>query len=112
MNSPDPPVEISVSEAKRIADSAPGKALIIDVREPDELQICSVQGARHIPMRQIPENLPHLPKDQHLLIMCHHGGRSMRVTQYLRHHGFENVSNIAGGIDAWAQEIEPGLARY
>jgi rhodanese-related sulfurtransferase len=63
-------------------------------------------------MRQIPEHAAALPRDKHLLIMCHHGGRSRRVTEYLRAQGFDAVTNIAGGIDAWAVEIDSSLSRY
>ena len=63
-------------------------------------------------MRQIPENLSELPRDKHVLIMCHHGGRSRRVTEYLRAQGLDNVTNIDGGIDGWAIEIDQKLARY
>ena len=53
-----------------------------------------------------------LPRDRHLLILCHSGMRSMRVTQFLRSQGFNAVSNIAGGIDAWAEELDPAMRRY
>jgi adenylyltransferase/sulfurtransferase len=87
-------------------------ALLLDVREPFEIAICEVAGSRHIPMRQIPESLDNLPRDKPILVLCHAGVRSMRVTQYLRANGFAHVSNVAGGIDAWAREVDPGLARY
>lgn len=106
------PLEITVHEAKALQQSAPDRTAIIDVREPHELDICRVAGAESIPMRQIPEHVATLPRDKHLLIMCHAGGRSLRVTQYLRAQGFTAVSNITGGIDAWATEIDPSLARY
>ena len=112
MSTPDFPLEVSVAEANRLRQSAPERTLIIDVREPFELAICQVEGAEHIPMRQIPEQVDALPRDKHLLILCHSGGRSYRVTEFLRARGFSAVSNVAGGIDAWAEEIEPGLARY
>lgn len=112
MSAPDYPLEISVAEARQLRTSSPDGTLLIDVREPYEVEICSVAGAEHIPMRQVPEHLESLPKDKHLLVMCHHGGRSMRVTEFLRARGFNAVTNVAGGIDAWAQEIEPGMRRY
>lgn len=105
------PLEISVQEAKRLADTDPNVELI-DVREPDERARCAIQGSRHIPLRQIPEQLASLPKNRHLLIYCHHGGRSLRATQFLRANGLSQVTNVAGGIDAWAEQIEPGMARY
>jgi sulfur-carrier protein adenylyltransferase/sulfurtransferase len=106
------PLEVSVTEAKQLRETAPDGTLIIDVREPYELEICRLADARHIPMRAIPEQLDALPRDKHLLILCHVGGRSLRVTEYLRQRGLPAVSNIAGGIEAWAQEIEPGMRRY
>jgi adenylyltransferase/sulfurtransferase len=108
----DYPLEITVQEARQLRDAAPERTLIIDVREPFEVDICRVAGAEHIPMRQIPERLETLPRDKQLLILCHAGGRSLRVTEFLRARGFEKVTNIAGGIDAWAEEIEPGMRRY
>ena len=112
MSQAEIPIELSVSEAKQRWDEAPDRTVIIDVREPYELDICRVDGAEHIPMRQIPERLNTLAPDKHLLILCHTGMRSMRVTEFLRARGLTAVSNIAGGIDAWAEEIEPGMQRY
>ncbi|MFM9079662.1 MAG: rhodanese-like domain-containing protein, partial [Opitutaceae bacterium] len=64
------------------------------------------------PMRQIPERLADLPRDRHLLILCHAGARSMRVTEFLRARGLPSVTNIGGGISAWAEEVDSSLARY
>lgn len=82
------------------------------MREPYELEICRVASATHIPMRQIPESLDALPRDRHLLVLCHAGVRSLRVTEFLRSRGFPAVTNIGGGIDAWAVENDPDMARY
>jgi molybdopterin/thiamine biosynthesis adenylyltransferase/rhodanese-related sulfurtransferase len=106
------PLEISVTTAKRLLEEQPERAVLIDVREPFELEICRVATAQSIPMGSIPAALGDLPRDRHLLILCHVGGRSLRVTQYLRAQGFATVSNVAGGIAAWADEIDPSLARY
>ena len=106
------PLEISVQEAKQLRDTAPDRTMIIDVREPHELEICRIEGAEHIPMRQIPEHVDALARDKHILVLCHAGGRSRRVTEFLRARGLNAVTNIAGGIDAWAVEIEPGMRRY
>jgi adenylyltransferase/sulfurtransferase len=105
----DFPLEI---DAPTAAQSLREGALLLDVREADELAICRIEGGRHIPMRQIPENLADLPRDRPLLVLCHHGGRSMMVTRFLRANGFGQVSNIAGGIDAWAKSVDPTLPRY
>ncbi|GAB1488651.1 molybdopterin-synthase adenylyltransferase MoeB [Opitutaceae bacterium] len=106
------PLEISIEDAKRLLDATADRVLLIDVREPHEVVICRIEGTVHIPMRQVPEQVDQLPRDRHLLIHCHHGGRSLRVTEFLRARGFAMVSNVAGGIDAWAAQIEPKMARY
>jgi molybdopterin/thiamine biosynthesis adenylyltransferase/rhodanese-related sulfurtransferase len=108
----DYPLEISVSAAKQLLDQSPCAVMLVDVRESYEVEIAAVRGAEGIPMGDIPTRVHDLPRDEHLLIMCHHGGRSMRVTSFLRSQGFTAVTNIAGGIDAWAEQIDPTLRRY
>lgn len=108
----DHPPEISVAEANSLLRTSPEQVTLIDVREPWETEICRIPGAQLIPMRQIPEQLASLPRDRQLLVLCHHGGRSRRVTQFLRANGFSAATNIAGGIHAWAEEIDPTLPRY
>ncbi len=105
----DLPLETDVTSAARLLQEG---ALLLDVREPSEVATCSVAGSRYIPMRQIPESLPTLPRDRQILVLCHVGARSLRVTQFLRANGFTQVTNVAGGIDAWAEQIDPALARY
>lgn len=106
------PHEISVGEATELLGKTTKTPLVLDVREPWEAEICRLSNAELIPMRQIPEKLSVLPNDRHILVLCHHGGRSRRVTDYLRANGFSAVTNIAGGIDAWAEQIDPTLRRY
>ena len=106
------PLELTVAEAHALLAAGPGQALILDVREPDELAVAHVEGARAIPMRQVPAHVDSLPRDRHLLVLCHHGQRSLRVTHFLRDQGFTAVSNIAGGIEAWAVEIDLAIPRY
>jgi len=103
------PLEVDVTTA---AEQLRSNALLLDVREPHEIETCAVTGSRHIPMQQIPGQMAYLPKDRLILVLCHHGGRSMRVTQFLRANGFTQISNVTGGIDAWAEQIDPTLARY
>lgn len=105
----DTPLEIDVATAAQLQRAG---ALLLDVREPFEVATVAVPGSRHIPMRQIPESLATLPRDQPILVLCHVGARSLRVTQFLRTNGFTQVSNVAGGIDAWAEQIDSTLARY
>ncbi len=112
MEASECPLEIDVEEARRLLVERPDSVSLIDVREAFEVELCRIEGSEHIPMRQIPEKVGALPHDKHLLIHCHHGGRSLRVTEYLRAQGYTQVSNVAGGIDDWAQRIEPEMKRY
>ena len=103
--------EISVSQLKAKRDS--GEAfMLLDVREPDEIAIASVAGATTIPMGEIPQHLDALPKEQPIVVMCHHGGRSAYVTNFLNANGFSNAVNLDGGIDAWAADVDQGVPRY
>lgn len=104
------PLEVTVTEARQLLDTK--AALLVDVREPFEIEICRVEDAELIPLRQIPEHVRTLPKDKHLLMLCHHGRRSLSATEFLRANGYTAVSSIAGGIDAWAEQIDPTMARY
>lgn len=105
------PAEISVSELQRMHDDAE-PFVLLDVREDDEVATASLDFAKHIPMGSIPERVGELPKDGNIVVMCHGGSRSGRVSKYLRENGFSSVANLAGGIDAWSQEIDPGVPRY
>lgn len=91
------------------ASSAP---LVLDVREPWEVALCSLPDSMAIPMREIPARLAELDPARHIVCLCHHGGRSQQVAMFLEHNGFTTVSNLAGGIDAWAREVDPSVARY
>ena len=105
--------QLSASQLKEwLADAGRTKPVLLDVRELWEFETCRIAGSQHIPMRQIPEHLGDLSQDKHLLIHCHHGGRSMRVTELLRSRGFTAVTNVAGGIDAWSLQIDQSLRRY
>ncbi len=106
----DLPAEIDVATARDLL--ATGTAALLDVREPYEHAICQVPGSRLVPMREVPGALGQLPRDRPLLVLCHHGARSQRVTQFLRANGFAHATNIRGGIDAWAAELDSSLQRY
>lgn len=88
-----------------------GGAILLDVREPSELRAAAIAGALHIPMRQVPGRVGELPRDKPILVLCHHGGRSQVVADWLAPQGFD-VANVAGGIDAWADEVDPSIAKY
>ena len=85
---------------------------LLDVREDEELAHCAIDGALHIPMQEVPIRISDLPRNQPLVVMCHHGSRSDQVAQFLRGNGFTNVHNLAGGIDAWALMVDPKMCRY
>jgi rhodanese-related sulfurtransferase len=90
------------------------KFILLDCREPSEIATAQIAGTLHIPMRDIPARIAELEaqKTGRIVVHCHHGGRSMRVTQYLRQQGFDQAQNMAGGIDAWSQEIDTSIPRY
>lgn len=84
---------------------------LLDVREPDEFACCALADSLHVPMQSVPAHLEHLPRDRPVVVMCHHGVRSLHVAAYLRQAGLD-AWNLAGGIDAWAREVDPELPRY
>ena len=95
---------------------AVGEPVVLDVREPYELQTASVTAdgftLMSIPMGVIPPRLAELDPQRPIACLCHHGGRSMQVANFLKNRGFEHVANIAGGIHAWSAEVDPSIARY
>ena len=113
------PAQLHSWFAQRAADSAsiPAPApLLLDVREPWELATARIAAQdfelRAIPMGSIPEQLATLDKARPIACLCHHGVRSQRVAAFLAHHGFAQVANITGGIDAWAREFDASVPLY
>jgi rhodanese-related sulfurtransferase len=91
------------------------QATLIDVREPVEFALARIEGSELIPMGSIPaelQKLEGLADSGDLLILCHHGVRSLQVTMWLRARGIENCYSIAGGIDRWSREVDPTVTRY
>lgn len=91
--------------------------VVLDVREPWERQVASVQPSDHfelqcIPMGEITSRLNELDPDRPIACLCHHGARSMSVAAYLAREGFESVANITDGIDAWSRERDPSVPTY
>ena len=89
-----------------------GAHAVLDVREPWETAICSIDGSLNIPLTMIPQSLERIPRDRPLVVMCHHGGRSARAVEWLRQNGFDSASNLTGGIDAWARQVDTKMATY
>lgn len=88
------------------------QAVLLDVREPWEYEQVHVEGAHHIPMGEIQARLGELDAGKQYVVMCHHGSRSQRVALFLASQGYGRVANLAGGIDAWAADLDPALPRY
>jgi len=85
--------------------------VVLDVREPWETEICRIEDSQLIPMRWLPQRLQEIPKDRTIAVVCHAGARSYYAADWLLSQGYEAVS-VRGGLDAWAAEVEPGMARY
>jgi adenylyltransferase/sulfurtransferase len=88
--------------------------LLLDCREADEYATAKIAQAKLIPMSEIADRLRELEphRQRPIIVHCHLGGRSLRVTQWLREQGFSQAQNMAGGIDQWSQEIDPTIPRY
>jgi rhodanese-related sulfurtransferase len=88
--------------------------LLLDCREPDEWAIVRIPGATLLPMSEMTNRVGELDpyRDRPIVVHCHHGGRSLRVANWLRGQGFSQAQSLAGGIDAWSVEIDPSLPRY
>jgi rhodanese-related sulfurtransferase len=89
------------------------KIRLIDVREPWEFETARIPGSLLMPMGDVPARAhQELDPDERLVVLCHHGMRSMNVAVWLRNQGFEQAQSLRGGIDAWSAEVDPALARY
>jgi rhodanese-related sulfurtransferase len=106
------PIEITPAEVGDLRKAGTPLRLI-DVREPAEHAICHIEGATLIPMRSVPQHLNELDDPaQRIVVFCHHGARSLLVTDWLRRQGLENCQSMSGGIDLWSVQIDPGVPRY
>jgi rhodanese-related sulfurtransferase len=85
---------------------------ILDVREKWEFAICAITESINVPLSTLPQNLGRLPPEGPLVVVCHHGGRSMQAVAWLRQNGFANATNLDGGIDGWARQVDQSMATY
>ncbi len=85
---------------------------ILDVREKWEFDICAMPGAVHIPLSELQSRVQELPQDRHIVVVCHHGMRSLKGMSFLRAAGFPSAVSMRGGIDAWAKNIDRTMATY
>lgn len=114
MATSQPPLELSVREAREQLARG-NEAVLIDVREPEEVMLAGIADAELVPMDSIPaqmQRLEALADERKLLFLCHHGVRSLQVAAWLRKHGVENCFSVAGGIDRWSVEVDPSVPRY
>jgi rhodanese-related sulfurtransferase len=104
--------EIAPEELKSLRDTG-GEVMVLDVREPWELETARIDGSKHIPMGDIPARFSQeLDPENHIVVVCHHGVRSMNVTAWLRQQGFEKVQSLRGGIDRWSRQIDSTVPLY
>lgn len=102
--------QLDVEEAAQRVER--GEVSLLDVREPMEWQICHLEGATLMPVGEVPYRANELSTADNIVVYCHTGSRSARITQFLRELGFTKVWNLAGGIDEWARRVDSSLPRY
>jgi len=95
-----------------LADPQRPAPLLLDVRESWEIELCQIPGTHHLPMHLIPTQLEALDGTPEIVVICHHGVRSMQVALFLERQGFDGIYNLSGGIEAWANDIDPAMRRY
>ena len=104
--------EIVSEDLKSLLDSGNG-VTVLDVREPWEYEVAKIAGSKHIAMADIPARFnQELDPEDHIVVVCHHGVRSMNVTAWLRQQGFDKVQSLQGGIDRWARQVDPSVPLY
>jgi rhodanese-related sulfurtransferase len=94
------------------ADTARPAPVVVDVREPWEHERCRIEGSLLVPLAQLPSRRAELPADRDLVLVCHHGGRSLNAAMWLQQNGYAKVHNLRGGVEAWAQDVDPAMPRY
>lgn len=108
-----PPIEIDVQSVKKRMEGDEN-LLLLDVREPSEYDTAKIDGSTFIPMATLPQRVGELEADldRPIVVHCHHGGRSLQVTQWLRERGFTRVQNMSGGIQAWSEQVDASVPTY
>ena len=93
-------------------DASREPPVVLDVREPWEVAQCRIEGSVTVPMAMLPQAIGRLPRDRPIVVVCHHGVRSLHAAAWLARAGFADVHNLRGGIAAWANDVEPSMKRY
>lgn len=104
--------QMTAQALKSKLDQGGSEFILLDVREPHEHQICQIEGSVLLPMQQIPPALDTLNSEQEIVVICHHGMRSMQVAEFLQQKEFTQIVNLQGGIDAWALTVDSSMQRY
>jgi sulfur-carrier protein adenylyltransferase/sulfurtransferase len=102
--------QMTVQELKQRRDAGED-IFVLDVREPHEYQFANIGGTL-IPMNQVPQRLAEIDRNREIVVRCRSGGRSQRVAEFLAAQGYPNVKNLAGGILAWSDQIDPTVPKY
>jgi len=104
--------QMTATELKQRIDAG-DDIQIIDVRQPNEFEFARIEGAKLIPLGELMGRMDEIDTDRETVVHCHLGGRSARAIQALEHHGFQGkLYNLAGGITAWSDEVDPSVPKY
>lgn len=98
--------------AQWLKDESRARPFLLDVREPWEFQLCRIDGSELVPLRALGVRMRELDRLRPTVCICHHGNRSAYGTTFLMQHGFTDVYNLTGGVDAWARQVDPAMPTY
>jgi rhodanese-related sulfurtransferase len=105
--------QVSAFELKEwLADAQRTRPVLLDVREPWEVETCRIAGSQSLPMRSIPARHGELTRDTDIVMICHHGARSFQAGMFLEQMGFTSIINLQGGVAAWARDVDPAMPTY
>ena len=88
------------------------KVVLVDVREDWEVELCRIPGSLHVPLAELPGRMAELEPGARVVAICHKGARSLQAARYLQANGFAGARSLQGGVDAWAVNVDPAIARY
>ncbi|MDD3352808.1 rhodanese-like domain-containing protein [Zoogloea sp.] len=95
-----------------LKDTSRPAPVLLDVREPSEFEYCAIPGSVPMPMATVPARLQELDPDAEIVVICHHGGRSMQVAMFLERQGFARLINLSGGVAQWAAQVDASMPQY